>query len=60
MTIAMKPKRRTKAAVKAKAGRPPLYTKELAEEICEQVAMRVSLSRICQLPNMPAERTVYR
>jgi hypothetical protein len=40
-------------------GRPTMYTKELGAEICELTAMRVPLVRICEMPGMPSERTVY-
>ena len=40
-------------------GRPTIYTKELGAEICELTAMRVPLVRICELPGMPSERTIY-
>lgn len=40
-------------------GRPTSYTKELGAEICELIAMRVPLVRICEMPGMPSERTIY-
>jgi hypothetical protein len=40
-------------------GRPTIYTPELGREICELTAMRVPLVRICEMPGMPSERTVY-
>ena len=40
-------------------GRPTSYTKEMGTEICELVAMRVPLIRICEMSGMPSERTVY-
>jgi hypothetical protein len=40
-------------------GRPTTYTKNLGDEICELTAMRMPLVKICELPGMPSERTVY-
>ena len=40
-------------------GRPTNYTKELGADICELVAMRVPLIRICEMPGMPCEKTIY-
>jgi len=47
-------------------GRPPLYSKDLAAEICALMITRkedgnpMSLRDICKLDGMPAEGTVYR
>lgn len=43
-----------------KSGRPTLYSDELGDIICEQIANAVSLSTICKADDMPAERTVYK
>lgn len=43
------------------AGRPTDYTEELADKICEGVAKRISLVKICASDDlMPEPRTVYR
>lgn len=41
-------------------GRPSLYTEELAEEICAQIADGASLLAVCRAEGMPTTRTVYR
>ena len=46
------------AEVKAKRGRPSLYTPELALEICERLAQGESLRSICQDEHMPDHSTV--
>jgi hypothetical protein len=63
---AKKPARPTSKHTKANGkpehagrGRPTIYTAELGAEICELTAMRVPLIRICEIPGMPSERTVY-
>lgn len=40
-------------------GRPSLYTLELAERICEQVALGVPVHRLPEQEGMPAESTIY-
>lgn len=40
--------------------RPSDYTPELAERICDAIADRGRLSKICAAPDMPNERTIYR
>jgi hypothetical protein len=52
-------------AKKKKAGRPSLYSKELAQLICERILERNkegnprSLRDVCTDDDMPSERTVY-
>jgi hypothetical protein len=41
-----------------KKGRPTKYTKELAQNICNRLAMGESLRRICRDDDFPAESTV--
>ena len=43
-----------------KQGRPTLYSKELAEDICNQLATGKTLISICSDPEMPEARSVYR
>lgn len=43
-----------------KTGRPTIFTKELADLICEQLAEGASLSKVCIPDEMPAARTVFR
>lgn len=40
------------------AGRPSIYTEELAARICERLATGESLRKICDDPEMPARSTV--
>ena len=44
----------------AGAGRPSDYTEALAQEICERIAAGDSLRMICQGPETPHMRTVWR
>lgn len=43
----------------AKKGRPPVYTAELAAEICARIAAGESLRKICETPGIPAASTVH-
>lgn len=40
-------------------GRPTLYTQELADEICEQLALGISLRTVCNTDSMPTVKTVF-
>lgn len=42
----------------SKRGRPSIYTKKIADEICERLAHGESLRSICRDENMPDEKTV--
>lgn len=42
-----------------KAGRPSVYTDEMADTICERIADGESLRSICQGEDMPAKSTVF-
>ena len=53
-SIAEKPK------AKHPGGRPTLYSQELANEICSQLAFGKSLRRVCEADDMPEGRTVWR
>lgn len=44
----------------AAGGRPSLYTPELGAEICELIACRVPLVKICAYDWMPSEMTILR
>jgi len=44
----------------ATAGRPSSYTVEIADEICERIAIGESVRQICLLEHMPDEATFYR
>lgn len=44
----------------AKLGRPSIYSTELAQRICDMVANRVSVWKICAMDDMPSEDTLYR
>lgn len=41
-------------------GRPTLFTEELAERICSELAAGAKLTEICAADDMPTDRTVYR
>lgn len=47
------------AAPKRKPGRPTLYSPELAEKICTQLAQGNSLRAVCLQPGMPDRETVF-
>lgn len=42
------------------AGRPSVYSEELADEICERIADGESLRSVCRDDDMPAKTTVFR
>lgn len=45
--------------VNPKMGRPTVYTEELADEICGQLAMGKSLRTVCGQDHLPSIATVY-
>ena len=49
-----------KPAVKKAAGRPSLFTEALAVTICQRIANKESLRRICMSSGMPNRATVNR
>lgn len=49
----MKPKK-----TKAERGRPTLYTRELADEICRRLSEGETLTSICSGPDMPSKAAV--
>ena len=53
-----KEKEQTSLVVK-KTGRPTKYTKEIAEDICQQLSEGIPLREICRQEGYPAWRTVY-
>jgi hypothetical protein len=44
---------------KGSGGRPPVYSKDLANQICEMLSEGVPLQEICRMEGFPAWRTVY-
>lgn len=44
----------------SKLGRPSTFTQELADEICEQLAMGLSMRTVCKAEHMPAMSTVFK
>lgn len=42
-----------------KNGRPTIYTQELANRVCEELALGKSLRTVCTPDDMPAIRTVF-
>lgn len=49
-----------KAVATPKKGRPSLYSKKLAEDICSQISAGSHLNAICKQANMPTRTTVYK
>jgi hypothetical protein len=49
---------RTKKAPTRKRGRPTIYTKKLADQICREIASGKSLREVCEPETMPDESTV--
>jgi hypothetical protein len=49
-----------KETTKKKAGRPSIYSDELALEICTRIGRGQSLKKITDDPNMPDDNTVYK
>jgi len=47
------------AEEKAKLGRPVIYSKELADTICDRIAKGESLRKICLDESMPARKTIH-
>lgn len=43
-----------------KMGRPPMFTQEIADIICNRLADGESLRRICKDENMPSKTTVFK
>jgi len=41
-------------------GRPTLFTQDLADFICAEIASGSKLKEICEAANMPSDRSVYR
>lgn len=41
------------------AGRPEIYTEEIATEICNRLMLGESLNKICSDDNIPARSTIY-
>ncbi len=46
--------------VMAKVGRPTTYTQELADEMCNQIAMGYSMRKVCEQKKMPAMSTFFK
>ncbi len=42
-----------------KTGRPSIYTKELADKICEEIALGASIRTVCKMEEMPSVATVF-
>ena len=54
----MTARKKPAAPAKKKVGRPSAYTEALAAEICERLANKESMRRICTDPRMPDRTTV--
>ena len=48
------------APIPSKVGRPTSYTQELADKICEQLAVGYSMRTVSKEPNMPSVETIFR
>lgn len=44
----------------AEMGRPSIYSKELADQICEQLAQGLSMRTVCKADDMPCMSTVFK
>lgn len=44
----------------ADIGRPPIYSQELADKVCERIAEGYSMRTVCAPDDMPAISTVFR
>lgn len=44
----------------AKVGRPTDYTQELADRVCAELTLGLSLVKICEPDDMPDTRSIYR
>lgn len=42
-----------------KTGRPTKYTQELADEICAELALGLSLRTVCRADHMPTVKTIF-
>jgi hypothetical protein len=49
-----------KKAAPKKIGRPSTFTEELAEEFCRRIARGRGISSICNDPDMPDDKTIWR
>jgi hypothetical protein len=54
------PDRVTELLPRRQRGRPTLYSQEFAEEICERIANRETIEKICETPGTPSHMSVYR
>lgn len=58
--VARSPKPKKPAKAKKPTGRPSKYTQELADEICEMLAMGYSIRTVCRPEHMPSIQTFFR
>lgn len=56
----MQPMDSNESQEKHPGGRPSIYTKELADKICSQLAEGVSLRTVCLQEEMPSLQTIFR
>lgn len=40
-------------------GRPPAYTKQLGDKICDLITTGLSLRKVCKLPGIPSRQTIH-
>ena len=43
-----------------KVGRPSIYTQELADKICEQIALGNSIRKVCESDDMPGLSSIFK
>lgn len=48
-----------KKKTKNKGGRPTIFTQELADKICHQLAMGISLRTVCKSEEMPSISSIF-
>lgn len=48
------------AKLPAVLGRPSTYSKDMAEQICDMLAKRITLDEIGRMPGFPGRSTIYR
>ena len=61
LTVSPQKEENTPAVIEQpkKTGRPSKYTKEIAQQICEQLSEGIPLREICRQDGFPAWRTIY-
>ncbi len=58
-TLMVKPPTKLEEKPKKKMGKPPIYSKTMADEICDRIAGGESVRQICRDEHMPSAKCVY-